>query len=117
VVSERHGVKLEVVEGLGDLLRSIEGVEEGSLELVAGIEPEVVRVLLAEAIDGVLDASVAAIAALLGIDAVGARRGELVEMGVDIVDVEEGLSVSWVAIKVSIETYTCCSCHHHRQSA
>jgi hypothetical protein len=48
-------------------------------------------VVLSQGINGVLDARVTAEAALLGVDAVCARLCEFVEMGVDIVDVEEGL--------------------------
>jgi hypothetical protein len=90
VVAEGHGVELERVEVLCDLAWSVEGVEQRALELVARVEPQVVRVVFAKAVDCVLDARVAAKAALLGIDAVCARLCKFVEMRVDVVDVEEG---------------------------
>jgi hypothetical protein len=72
VVAEGHGVELERVEVLGDLARPVEGVEQRALELVTRVEPQVIRVVFAQAVDCVLDARVAAEAALLGVDAVGA---------------------------------------------
>jgi hypothetical protein len=72
VVAEGHGVELERVEVLCDLAWPVEGVEQRALELVACIEPQVIRVVFAQAIDCVLDARVATEAALLRVDAVGA---------------------------------------------
>ncbi|KAI6771046.1 hypothetical protein HG531_009901 [Fusarium graminearum] len=46
VVSEGHGVKVEGIQVLCNLGRSVERVEERSLELVTGIEPQVVRIVL-----------------------------------------------------------------------
>ena len=38
VVAEGHGVELQLVEDVGDLLALVEGVEEGALELVADVQ-------------------------------------------------------------------------------
>ena len=70
VVSERHGIKVELIQGLCNLGGSVEGVEQCALELVARIEPQVVRVVLSQSIDCVLNARIATEAALLGVDAV-----------------------------------------------
>jgi hypothetical protein len=90
VISESHGIELERIDSLGDLLRSVVGVEQGALELIASVEPEVVRALFAQLVHLGLDARVATIAASRGICAVCARAGELVQMRVDVVDMEEG---------------------------
>jgi hypothetical protein len=96
VVTEGHGVEAQLVEGLADLFGAVEGVVERALELVAGVQPEGAVVLGAELVDGMLDASVAAEAAALGVNAVGARGVVLVQVGMDVVDVEEGWSGQYV---------------------
>jgi hypothetical protein len=89
VVTQRHGVKFELVKCLGDLLAPVVGVEERALELVAGVQPQVIRVLLAQLGDLGLDARIATVAALFWVVAACARGGELVQVRVDIVNVEE----------------------------
>lgn len=122
VVPERHGIEPELVDRLSNLLAAVVRVEKGALELVACVNPEVVRVLGAQGVDLGLDAGVAAVAALGRGGAVGARRGELVEMGVDVVDVHKGCHVLMSGIESfdglgGVVSYTCCNCPCRRRSA
>lgn len=89
MVTKRHGIELQGIEVLSNLGRSVERVEQRALELIACVEPEVIRVIFSKPIDCVLYARVTTKAALLGIHAVSARLCEFVEMGVNVVDVEE----------------------------
>lgn len=90
MVTQSHGIEAELVDGLGNLLSTVEGVEQGALKFITGVEPQAVGVGLAQLINSVLDARIAAEAAPLGPGAVGAGLGEFVKVGVDIVDMEEG---------------------------
>ena len=90
MVAERHCIELESIDCLGDLLRSVVGVEEGALKLIASVEPQVVGVLLTQLVHLGLDAGVATVATLGRVCAVRTRAGKLVQMGVNVVDVEEG---------------------------
>jgi len=72
VVSKRHRIELKLVERLGNLLSTVERVEECALELVANIQPEAVVVLGTLLLDDCLDAGVATVAATLGSRAVSA---------------------------------------------
>lgn len=93
VVAQSHDVEVEVVHDLSDLLALVERVEESALELITGVEPEALGVLLLELGDLGLDAGIATVAALLGLLAVGTGGRELIKMGVDVVNVEEGYIV------------------------
>lgn len=90
VVTKSHGIKFQVVESFGDLFSSVEGVEKCALEFVANVQPKAVVVLGPLLLDNSLDTRVASVAATLGPCAICSRRAELVKMGVDIIDVEEG---------------------------
>lgn len=78
VVAQGHDIILEQIDRLGDLLGSVERVEKGALELVAGIDDEVIRVVGAELVKDRLDTGDTTEAATLRAGAVGSRRGELV---------------------------------------
>lgn len=78
MVAKSHGVKAELVDRFGNLLATIKGVEQRSLELIAGIEPEVVRMLTAEFFDLGQDASVPAEASFGLVHAIGPGLSELV---------------------------------------
>lgn len=89
VVAQGHDVVLKQVDRLGDLLGSVEGVEESALELVTGVDDEVVGVVGTELIKDGLDTGDAAETATLRTGAVRAGGGELVQMSVHIVHVDE----------------------------
>lgn len=90
VVAEGHSIESELIDGLGNLLSLVVGVEKGALELITSIEPQRVLMLGAELVNCMFDPSVSAIATTRRVGAVGTRRGELVQMSVDVIDVEEG---------------------------
>ena len=71
VVSKRHGVELELVENLGNLLATIVAVEQGTLELVTSIEPKAVFDIGTLIFNHMLNASIASVASSLGPSAVG----------------------------------------------
>ena len=90
MIAERHGVEAELVERFGNLLALVVRVKESALELITSVEPERRLLLGSQGVYGVLYAGIAAVAAAAGVGAVGTRGGELVEMGMNVVDVEEG---------------------------
>jgi hypothetical protein len=53
-----------LVERLGNLLATIEGVEQSALELIANVQPEAVVVVGAAFFDSRLDASISTVAPL-----------------------------------------------------
>jgi hypothetical protein len=111
VVAEGHGIEPKLVQGLGDLLAAVVAVEECALGLVAHVEEEAVRVGGASTVDNGLHTSVASIAALGRARAVCAGARELVEVGMDVVDVVDGcpsVSTSYGLYRLC-KTYRCCS--------
>jgi hypothetical protein len=60
------------------------------LKLVAGVQEQAVLIVRTLLLEHSLDARVATIAASFRASTVGARGAEFIEMGVNIVDVEEG---------------------------
>lgn len=98
VVSERHAVEAHLVHGLRDLLSAVVGEEERALEFVARRQEKTVLVPRPRLVHDMLDASVAAEAALLRLRAVCARRSEFVEVRMDVVHVVE----CWRTASVSL---------------
>jgi hypothetical protein len=90
VIAQRHGIKAQLVDGLGNLLALVKGVEQGALELVARVQPQAVVVLGPQFVNGVLDARVSAVATPRWIPAIRTRGGVLIKMSVDVIDMEEG---------------------------
>jgi hypothetical protein len=111
VVAEGHGIEPKLVEGLGDLFATVVAVEQSALGLVAHVEEEAVRVGGTSTVDNGLYTSVASIAALGRARAVCAGARELVEVGMDVVDVIDGcpsVSTSYGLYRLC-KTYRCCS--------
>lgn len=93
MIAKCHCREVHLVQGLGNLLATIEGVEKGSLELVSDVEPQAVVVVWPLLFHHSLDAGVTAKAPALRTSAVSPRRRELVQMSVNIVDVKECYSL------------------------
>ena len=65
MVSKRHGIKLQLIEGFGNFLATVKRVKQRSLELITNIQPEAVVVVGALLLNHGLDTRVATVAASL----------------------------------------------------
>lgn len=92
VVAERHRIEFEFVQDFGNLLATIVAVEQGALKLIAGVQPQAVRVVGALLLNNGLDTRITSVASALRPGAVSPRRTKFVQMSVYVIDVEE----SWV---------------------
>lgn len=71
MVSKCHGIKFELVEHLGNLLATIVAVEQGTLELITGVEPKAIFDIGALLLNHMLDTGIASVASSLRPGAIG----------------------------------------------
>lgn len=86
VVPKSHGIKSQLVQDLSNFLRFVMGEEQSPLELVSRIQKQAVLLGRPFFLKHILYPRVSAITPLARICAVSARRPELIQMGVDVVD-------------------------------